>query len=115
MTAADVNRCLLSCATREGWAITCYSFVALAKELLSEGYDYILSQKLVCQDAVEQFFANHRQACGANSAPTLADVVNNTHLFKVAAEVSVSKGRNCKVDEEPVVVNTPLDKRRRKH
>ena len=90
------------------------SFVAICKELLDEGYSFVLSQKLVCQDEVEEFFAKQRHACGANSAPSFSDVVNNTHIMKVAQSTSVSKGTNCMVDNDSVVQNNPLARRNRK-
>ena len=46
------------------------SFIALAKELLSEGVPYILSEKL-SQDPLEEHFSRHRRIAGCNDNPTL--------------------------------------------
>lgn len=111
LTPDDIEHCLLSRATREGWRITVASFIALCRELLSEGYQFVVSKKLVCQDIVEQFFARHRQSCGGNSAPTLHDMINNTHLFRMAKHVEISKNTNSESGDGQ---NELLDIKRRK-
>ena len=111
LKADDIDHCLLRRATREGWRITITSYTSLTKDLLAEGTQFVLSKKLVCQDIVEQFFARHRQSCGGNSAPTLNDMVNNTHLFRLAKHVAISKGTNSEAGDSE---NEVLKLKRRK-
>ena len=93
-------------------------FISLARELLQEGYQFILSERLVCQDSVENFFGKQRQALGGNNAPTVAQVQQSNRIFSVthAAETAIRRGNvrlhkedNCGLDD------TPLPKRKRRH
>lgn len=69
----------------------------LCKELLSEGYNYIKTEKLVCQDNLEQHFAHQRQAGGTNRAPTSASYINNEKRFSVLREMQLpSRSGNCR-------------------
>lgn len=65
--------------------------------MLTEGYDYVLSEKLVCQDAVEQHFAHQRRAGGANHNPTAAEYLRSEKKFSVLREMQLpSKSGNCR-------------------
>ena len=73
------------------------SYVSLAKELLSEGCKYILSEKLVCQDPLEQLFAAQRGADGSNRNPTLEEFNRALLVREHTKAVDIDpKRRNCR-------------------
>ena len=48
---------------------------SLTRKLLAEGSEYVLSEKLGCQDVVEQHLAHKRRAGGSNHNPTDSEKV----------------------------------------
>ena len=63
----------------------------LSKDLLAEGYEFILSEKLLCQDSLEQYFSKQRYSTGGNNNPSMVEVVDYNRLDNVCQSV---KG-NC--------------------
>ena len=51
-------------------------FTALGKTLHNEGYQFLLTDKLLCQDSLEQYFGHQRGGTGSNNAPTMSEYVN---------------------------------------
>ena len=94
------------------------SYISLAKELLSEGYKYILSEKLVCQDPLEQLFAAQRGAGGSNHNPTLEEFNRALLVRENTKAVGINPRRgNCRggVKETTIEIDeTPLHKRPKK-
>jgi hypothetical protein len=82
----------------------------------------VLSNRLCCQDLLEQFFGKQRQQGGTNDNPTVRQFEYNTSALRVVNSVALAPVRgNCgrfkpkkrpgdlSVDQE----NTPLPKRSR--
>lgn len=71
----------------------------------------------MCQDNVEQYFAQQRRSCGTNQAPTLADYMNTERNMSVVREVQLpSKRGNCRGGVAKVklqIDNTPLPTKNR--
>lgn len=44
---------------------------------ISQGYSYVLTGQIKCQDNGEQFFSSQRRSCSTNQALTLADYATN--------------------------------------
>ena len=98
------------------YLITGNTFRHLVPELLNDGFNYVLTEKVLCQDNLEQYFASHRAATGSNNAPTLKEVHNNTRLMSVVGEVTTPIHRgNCTVAmKQPISISDePLAKRKR--
>ena len=93
------------------------AFISLTKELLSEGYEYVLSEKRMCQDPLEQFFASQRSAVGSNHNPTVGEFNRALLVKENTKAISItSKRGNCRGSAQPstvVVDETPLRKRQR--
>lgn len=91
------------------------SFCALGKELLGEGYQFLLTEKFLCQDPLEQYFAKQRAATGSNNNPSMSQVVGYNRLHAVCQSVEVDLGGNCSKKNTKVVINSePLKKRPKK-
>ena len=89
----------------------------LCPDLLSAGYEYILTEKLLCQDPVEQYFSQQRNATGSNNAPTMAEFLNYNRLHSVAKSAATSLQGNCSTGPKSkaiTVTNEPVPKRKRK-
>ena len=59
------------------------SFIKLSQELLNEGYEFILTEKLLCQDPTEQYFSKVRDSTGSNSPLTMAQFNNFTRIHSI--------------------------------
>ena len=93
-----------------------YSFISLGKTLLEEGYDFILSEKILCQDPLEQYFSKQRDSTGSNNNPTMAQVLNYNRLHNVCQSVEVELSGNCThttAKSGIQINNEPLKKRPR--
>ena len=88
----------------------------LSKDLLAEGYEFILSEKLLCQDPLEQYFSKQRNSTGGNNNPSMAEVVGYNRLHNVCQSVEVDLKGNCSKREgqSTTITNDPLPKRPRK-
>ena len=79
-----------------------------------------MSNRLCCQDKLEQFFGNQRQKGGTNDNPTVRQFQYNTSALRVARSMALAPvNGNCRRQRktkigELEVDNTPLSKRPRK-
>ena len=89
------------------------SFVKLSRELLSEGAEYILSEKF-SQDPVEEFFAKQRSMGGGHDNPTVSQFGSNMLTLQVAGEsVRASKRANVASSSKVHSVDdTPIPRKR---
>ena len=89
----------------------------LSKDLLAEGYSFILTEKLLCQDPTEQYFSRVRNSTGSNNAPTMAQFNSFTRLHSVtkSAQRDLKTG-NTTTGAKPKlrVSEQPTPKRARK-
>lgn len=68
----------------------------LTKELLSE-QDYVLSERLTCQDGLEQYFSRQRAAGGSNHNPTTRQFLHSGQMQAVVKELGMdTKKGNCR-------------------
>lgn len=77
----------------------------------------MLSERLLCQDQVEQYFASQRQRGGSNNAPTTNTYLKQAVVMKTTKAVSLPvKTGNCRgglsratdnqtIDDSPMVVH----------
>lgn len=98
------------------WGVLGRSFVDLTRELLQEGYKYVLSEHLTCQDAVEQYFAKQRDATGGNNAPNTKEFLTNNILFQVTKQTAIAPSTgNTNTETGPIEIDdTPLPKKKKK-
>ena len=91
------------------------SFIALARDLKTEGYKYVLSEKLVCQDSAEQLFASQRAAGGASNSPTVDSFQRSLLVRETTKAVApMPRKGNCRggvARTEVAVDETPLKKK----
>ena len=66
----------------------------LSKDLLAEGYEFILSEKLLCQDSHEQYFSKQCYSTGGNNNPSMVEVVDYNRL-DVCQSVELDLKGNC--------------------
>lgn len=90
------------------------SFIALAKDLLREGYSFVLTEKLLCQDPLEQFFGHQRDATGSNNNPSMEQVLSYNRLHAVTKSMEVELSGNCSKRGKAIqITNEPLPKVKR--
>ena len=104
-------------------ALTCktilfflYSFLALDKTLHNKGYQFLLTDKLLCQN-LEQYFGHQRGGTGSNNAPTMSEYVNSSRLITITqkVEAGIAKGNCTQLSKDEIIINDePLPKRKRK-
>lgn len=98
---------------------TVKSFVEVTRYLLSQpGVKFIFSERF-CQDPLECFFGRQRSCGGRNDNPTVQQFLKSTVSLRVQGSLALKhlKG-NCRkrpLDENMVIDNSSLPKRRRKH
>lgn len=74
----------------------------LTKELLEEGHDQVLSEHIVCQDALEQYFARQRDSTRGNNNPNMKEFSDNSLLFSVVKQAtSGSRSQNTQCWKKP--------------
>lgn len=86
------------------------------------GVTVFLSNR-ICQDPLENFFGRQRQRGRVNENPNAMEFLKNTQALRAINSTSVTVRGNCRgasskkknSDEHPLVENTPLSKRKRKH
>ena len=66
----DRSRMFLSLQTYKGLQITVHSLVEVVKFLLSEGMEFVLSERF-CQDLLEEYFGRQRERGRFNDSPTV--------------------------------------------
>ena len=92
-------------------------FIALSTELFDEGYQYILSEHLLCQDTLEQYFSHQRHRTGSNNNPTMAEFLNNSLLLNTTKQVALAPKRGNTTSQSSAIKidSTPVPKRKKKH
>ena len=94
------------------------SFVEVTRYLLSQpGVKFILSERF-CQDPLECFFGRQRSCGGRNDNPTVQQFLKSTVSLRVQGSLALKHLRgNCRkrpLDDDMVIDNSSLPKRRRK-
>ena len=93
------------------------SVIGLTKDLLNEGYEYVLTEKLTCQDNLEQNFAHQRAAGGTNHNPTVGEFQRNQLVNEACRTLALpSRKGNCRGGVQRVTIDvdeTPLKRRKR--
>lgn len=93
------------------------SFIGLTKQLLEEGYDFILTEKVFCQDPIKQYFSRQRDGTGHNNNPTMSQVLSYNRLHTVCQSAEIALNGNCTNRSKgglSVINNDPLPKRKKK-
>ena len=91
--------------------------MALDKTLHNEGYQILLTNKLLCQDSLEQYFGHQRGGTGSNNAPTMSEYVNSSRLITITqkVEAGIAKGNCTQLSKDVIIINNEsLPKRKRK-
>ena len=115
----DRARMFISQQTYHGLRMTVHSFVEVTKFLLSEGMEYVLSEKF-CQDLLEEYFGHQRARGGYGDNPTVQSFGYND--LTIATQRSIAPvirgnvaGRHTGESSKWFVVSEePLPKRKRK-
>ena len=110
----DKGRMFLSVQTFTGLKITVNSVVALTRFLLSEGFEFVLTERF-CQDDVEEYFGYQRAQGRRSDNPTAAefgyndlkiatlrDVAPQSVEGNVSGRHSGKRSKWCNVSEEPL-------------
>ena len=110
----DRGRMFLSVQTFTGLKITVNSVIALTRFLLSEGFEFVLTERF-CQDDVEEYFGYQRTQGRRNDNPTAAefgyndlriatlrDVAPQSIQGNVSGRHSGKRSKWCDVSEEPL-------------
>ena len=110
------NRMFLSWQTHEGFLITTYSITEATKFLLSEGMEYVLTERF-CQDPVEEYFGNQRKIGRRSDNPDVRMFGYNDNTIRIQRAVSCqsgnTRGRKDKDKAWVHVTDDPLPKRKK--
>ena len=88
----DRSRMFLSLQTYKGLQITVHSLIEVVKFLLSEGIEFVLSERF-CQDLLEEYFGRQRERGRFNDNPTVQAFGYNDRTFAVQRNIApVIKG-----------------------
>ena len=82
-------------------------------------FQFLLTDKLLCQDSLEQYFGHQRGGTGSNNAPTMSEYVNSSRLITNTitqkVEAGIAKGNCTQLSKDVIIINDePLPKRKRK-
>ncbi|CAB4010182.1 Transposable element P transposase, partial [Paramuricea clavata] len=113
-TDDDRGRMFLIIQTFKGLTMTVKSAIAITKCLLSEGFEFVLTERF-CQDDVEEYFGYQRAQGRRSDNPsaaefgyndlriaTLRDVAPQSIEGNVSGRHSGKKSRWCNVSDEPL-------------
>ena len=110
-TADDRQKMFLSPQTYEGLVIAVNSHVDTVKFLLSEGFNYVLTERFM-QDVLEDYFGHQREAGRTSDNPTAYQFAYNDLSIAVQRDIApvirgnvggqYDKVKWHKVSEEPV-------------
>ena len=86
------SKMFITWQTFQGFKITTNAIVEVAKFLLSEGVDFVLTERF-CQDEIEEYFVNQRQLGRLSDNPDIQiyGYNDNTILFKKVYLVSCTQ------------------------
>ena len=91
--------------------------MALNKTLHNEGYQFLLTDKLLCQDSLEQYFGHQRGGTGSNNAPTMSEYVISSRLITITqkSKAGIAQGNCTQLSKDVIIINTkPLPEQKRK-
>ena len=109
----DRSRMFLSQQTYKGLKITVSSLIDVVKFLISEGMEFVLSERF-CQDLLEEYFGRERERGRFSDTPTVQAFAYNDRTLAVERNIAPvvkgnvagrHKGESCKwyvVSEEPL-------------
>ena len=113
----DRNNMFISQQTYEGLCITTTSVIEITKYLLSQGFQYVLTERF-CQDPAEEYFGAQRQHGRRCENPDLYEFGYNANILRIQKEVSHSsgnsRGKYNKKRSWESVTDQPLPKRKSK-
>ena len=75
------SRMFISWQTYEGLQISVYSLIEAAKFLLTEGFEFVLSERF-CQDVLEEYFGRQHSLGRWNDNPTLKEFGYNDNTLR---------------------------------
>ena len=81
----------LSWQTYEGFKIAVYSAIEATRFLLSEGMDYVLTERF-CQDPVEEYFGNQRKLGRRNDNPDVYSFGYHDNTIRIQRTISCDSG-----------------------
>lgn len=85
------SRMFLSWQTYEGFQISARSTIECTKFLLSEGMEYVLTERF-CQDPVEEYFGKQRQFGRRCDNPDIRTFSYNSNTIRIERSVSCQSG-----------------------
>ena len=81
------SKMLITWQTFQGFKITTNAIVEVAKFLLSEGVDFVLTERF-CQDEIEEYFVNQRQLGRRSDNPDIQIFGYNDNAIGIQKSVS---------------------------
>ena len=81
------SKMFITWQTFQGFKITTNAIVELAKFLLSEGVDFVLTERF-CQDEIEEYFVNQRQLGRRSDNPDIQIFGYNDNAIGIQKSVS---------------------------
>ena len=109
------SKMFISWQTFEGFKITTNAIVEVTKFLLSEGVEFVLTERF-CQDEIEEYFGSQRQLGRRSDNPDLQMFGYNDNTIRIRKNVSCSsgntRGRYDKRKKWVNTDNTPVPKRK---
>eukprot|EP00794_Sanderia_malayensis_P001207 gene1207-583_t len=113
------EKMFISWQTHEGLKISIHSLVGVTKFLLTNGAEYVLTNKL-CQDPVEEYFGRQRAIGRRSENPSMREFGYNDNKLRIQRSIVPLKG-NTKGREKCAnetrcfeIDNTPLPKRKKR-
>ena len=85
------SKMFISWQTYEGLQITTLASIEVTKFLLTEGLDFVLTERF-CQDPVEEYFGNQRKLGRRSDNPDMFSFGYNTNTLRIQREVSLTSG-----------------------
>ena len=90
-TDDEKSKMFVSWQTYEGFQITVNSIIEATKFLLSEGMEFVLTERF-CQDTVEQYFGNQRASARRCEDPNLYEFGYNDNAIRIQKSISCDSG-----------------------
>ena len=115
-TANARARMFVSWQTHEGVQITVHSLVEATKFLLSQGMEYVLSERF-CQDPVEEYFGSQRMLGSRCDNPDIRTFGYNDNTIRIQRHISLDSGNTRgghKQEKWVNIINDPLHCREKK-
>ena len=87
------SKMFISWQTYEGLQITSLAAIEATKFLLTEGVEYVLTERF-CQDPVEEYFGNQRKLGHRSDNPDMFTSGHNTNTLRIQQEGERTKKRH---------------------